>query len=165
MKQSTIKSKQDKQSQLQTWSLDKERLCNDFIDNRDQYINLITNQGDVFYCYMGENIGEEQCKYRPVVVVSKNLYNQNSSQVTIVPLSTTIKTKTFMKNGKRKRKLRIQTHFLLKQAKFQFLTQDSVAVCEQIKAVSKARLTHKLGSLDNEAMEEIKKRFNLLLDL
>jgi len=45
------------------------------------------------------------------------------------------------------------------------LTQDSVALCEQIRVIDKRRITRVLGHLDDPHMEEVAKALRVILGL
>lgn len=156
---------QRKKERIQSWVLDKERLSTNFINETENVRIKKIIKGGVYFCQIGENIGEEQCSNRPVLVISKDFYNQHSSQVTVVPLSTTVKMRNKKVKGFWKRQLATRTHYLLKKHDFNFLDKDSVAKCEQIRSVSKVRLTRKIGEIDPITFERVQKRVKDLLDL
>lgn len=71
---------------------------------------------------------------RPVVVVSNNMANMYSPVVTVVPLTTKI--------GKK----RLPTHVLVLSSG---LRNVSLALCEQLSALDKSRLTHYIGYISD----------------
>ena len=163
-----VTNQQDKSlktRRIKNWVLSKERISHDFIDNKSHIANIAVNIGDVFTCEIGENIGEEQCNSRPVLIVSKNFFNSNSSNVTIVPLSTSVKTRTIRRSGQLKTVLKYKTHYRLKKSDFSFLDRDSVVKCEHIRSLSKSRLVSKLGQIDETTLKRVQKRISELLDL
>lgn len=157
--------KNTKTTNLHSWLNKKEDLSHEFIENKESFQRQIISIGEIYTCEIGENIGEEQCNRRPVLIVSKTFFNNSSSQVTVVPLSETIRMKTVTRQGKRKRRMSMQTHYRLKQSDFNFLNADSAVKCEQIKSISKSRLVTKLGKIDTTTLHRIKKRISILLDL
>lgn len=158
-------AKQEKSTNINEWVLEKERISHNFIEEQDKIKGLQINLGDVYNCEIGENIGEEQCNSRPVLVVSKTFYNSRSSNVTVIPLSTTIRMRQVIKQGKTKNVLKVRTHFRLKKNDFPFLSADSVVKCEHIRSVSKSRLTSKLGQIDVTTLNKVQNRISDLLDL
>ena len=99
-------------------------------------------RGDIYMCEFpaAENIDSEQCKERPVIVGSNNRSNENSTLVTVVPLTGQSKTL-------------IPTHVIIKLSD----GKTNTALCEQIKTVSKSRL-HKLQDrLDRSYISAINK--------
>ena len=97
-------------------------------------------RGDVFYLTgtSGEVVGSEQNESRPCVIVSNNTGNRYSNIVEIVLLST-------------KNKHNLPTHCTV-LAKI-----PSIALCEQIKSVSKARLGEWTRKCTDEEMDAIDK--------
>lgn len=73
-----------------------------------------------------------QCGSRPVVIVSNDAANANSPVITVVPLTS------------QRHKLAMPTHVYLRG---QGLERDSIALCEQVMAVDKRRLTRRIGSV------------------
>lgn len=71
---------------------------------------------------------------RPVVVVSNNMANMYSPVVTVVPLTAKI--------GKK----RLPTHVLVLSSG---LHNVSLALCEQLSALDKSRLTHYIGYISD----------------
>ncbi|WP_158232125.1 type II toxin-antitoxin system PemK/MazF family toxin [Sporosarcina sp. P20a] len=157
--------KTEKSIRISDWKASKEKLAHHCIDNEQAIINMSVNIGDIFECFIGENVGEEQCNERPVLVVSKSLYNKSSGRVTVVPLSKNIRTKVVQKQGQSKTVLKVQTHLKLNKSQFPFLDSDSVAICEQVRTISKARLSKRLGSINYETSSRIKNKLKLLLDM
>ncbi|WP_195913932.1 type II toxin-antitoxin system PemK/MazF family toxin [Planomicrobium sp. YIM 101495] len=165
MSEQILKAKQSKSQSINSWVRDKERLSHDFIEDSINIKSKQINIGDIYTCEIGENIGEEQCNSRPVLVVSKTFYNNHSSNVTVVPLSKTILTKVVIKNGKRRTSLKVRTHFKLKKTDFPFLDADSAVKCEQIRSISKSRLSVKKGTIDTDTLKKVQTRLKDLLDL
>lgn len=137
----------DKEEKLDSWHNSKKEISGKWISNQKKYKNRKINQGEVYFCEIGENIGHEQNKHRPVLVVSENRYNKNG-MVTIVPLTKTLKKNS--KNGPVQK-----THYFLKQANNLFLHNDSAVLCEHVKSVSVSRIDNYLGKIN-------KKDFNLI---
>ncbi|MGE7621674.1 type II toxin-antitoxin system PemK/MazF family toxin [Viridibacillus sp. NPDC096237] len=155
----------EKKERIEQWKEIKLEISSNFIDDRETVKAIQINSGEIFECFIGENIGEEQCKTRPVLILSKTFYNNNSTQVLIAPLSTTIKTKKYTKGGNIKTRLSTRTHLLLKKDNFSFLKEDSVVKFEQIRSVSKVRFTNKLGSIDEKTLSVVKNRIKDLFDI
>lgn len=144
----SIQEKKDgKLAKLNEWNDLKEILGLEFYAKESTVKDIVINKGEIFNCLLGENIGHETNKKRPVLIISGDFYNRNMTVVTVVPLSTTIKRKTINKNGRRRSVLRYSTHIELKKEKYDFLDADSVVMLEQIKTVCKTRIAEKLGDL------------------
>ena len=74
--------------------------------------------------------------YRPVVIVSNNMANAYSPVVTVVPLTTKL------------HKKHLPTHVLVLTSG---LRTVSLALCEQLISLDKARLTHYIGYITDTA--------------
>lgn len=132
------------------------------------------NQGEIWYCDLGYNIGTEKNKMRPVLVISSNKVNR-SEKVVILCI-------TDAKNKINSRGLPFQDSWYLlyssttdenkkfKPARiifpnntpYNFLEKDSVVQCEEIKAVSKARFDFAkgcIGTLESVDLFHIKEKF------
>ncbi|MCU4798344.1 type II toxin-antitoxin system PemK/MazF family toxin [Bacillus cereus] len=162
----TISRKKDEKiNKLNEWREEKERLATTFFDNEHSIKEIKVSRGDIYNCYLGENIGHEQCKSRPVLIISSDFFNDRTSTVTVAPLSTTIVTKEIKKGGRPRRVLRFRTQYRLHQSKFNYLTEDSVVKLDQLKTVCKSRLLDKLGCLDERTQSDINKKVIEYLDL
>lgn len=157
--------KSNKIAKLNTWNADKEVLATNFFDNEHTIKNNKILKGEIFNCYIGENIGHEQSDNRPVLIISSNFFNDRTSTVTIAPLSTKIVTKTITKNGRTRKVLKFKTQYRLHKNKFPFLQNDSVVKLDQLKTVCKSRLKNKLGCIDGNTLNDINSKLNQYLDL
>ena len=115
---------------------------------KDNNAGMQVYRGDVFYLTgtSGEAVGSEQNESRPCVIVSNNTGNRYSNIVEIVLLST-------------KNKHNLPTHCTV-LAKI-----PSIALCEQIKSVSKARLGEWIRKCTDEEMDAIDKCLAISLGL
>ena len=96
--------------------------------------------------------GHEQAGNRPVVVVQSDVINSATSTVVIVPFTTNLR-----------RALLPSCHLV--RAGDGGLSQDSVALCHQLRVVDKSRLTTRLGALSAEAMQGISEKLLFSLAL
>jgi mRNA interferase MazF len=110
-------------------------------------------RGDVYEAVLDPPKGSEQSGRRPVVIVSRDAINQNASVVVVVPLT-----------GKENRKAIYPSQAEIR-AGDGGLKKDSVALCEQVRAISNARLTKSLGHLSNSAVVKIDAALKIALDL
>lgn len=94
-------------------------------------------RGDVFYVGKGNEVGTEQQGGRPAVIVSNNIANAHSGNVTVVFLTT-------------KPKADLPTHTMVTTTR-----EMSTALCENVTTVSKERLGNYLCSLKEEEMDRI----------
>ena len=110
-------------------------------------------RGDVLRANLNPPEGSEQDGIRPVVVISRDAINRSSPVVVIVPLTEAAnKTRTY------------PSHVRFK-AGTAGLTLDSIAICEQVRAISKSRLKSLLGKLNRAEMASIEAALKITLDL
>lgn len=157
--------KTDKLDKLTKWKEEKENLATSFFDREPNIINITALKGDIFNCYIGENIGHEQSNNRPVMIISSDSYNSRTSTVIIAPLSTKIRTKRVIKNGRPRIFLKFNSQYRLNKRDFDFLNADSVVKLDQLKTVCKSRLLEKIGCVDGEHLNRINKKISEYLDL
>jgi mRNA interferase MazF len=48
-------------------------------------------RGQIYYCDFGENIGSEQCKKRPALIIQTDTLNRSGSTVIVAPITSQIK--------------------------------------------------------------------------
>ena len=111
-------------------------------------------RGDIYRADLNPTEGSEQAGKRPVIVVSRNGINQSSPVVVIVPLT----------KFTQKKKI-YPSHHLIKTSQANGLDVDSIAKCEQIRAIAKSRLSHHLGSLSIEDLDKIDIALKIVLAL
>jgi mRNA interferase MazF len=130
------------------WAGDMMELC---IKERIVARKFFPKRGEVWTCNLGVNIGSELNKIRPVIVISNDIGNENSSLVTVVPISN--------------REERLPTHVALTQEDFKYIENHiaGTSMAEQIKAVSKARLGRKIGELHENTLKRIEQSVLLAL--
>jgi mRNA interferase MazF len=107
----------------------------------------------VYQAALDPSQGSEQAGTRPVIVVSRDAINKYSPVVVIVPVT------------KRSNKVRIlPSHVELKAGEGN-LQMDSVALCEQIRAIAVSRLIKNIGKLSSEKISELNGSLKITLDL
>lgn len=118
-------------------------------------------RGDIYSCYLGENIGHEKSRLegRPCVVISTDKINTRSSNIIVIPLTKNIK----YKDGSTKL-LRYEWNYILYKSKYP-LKYDSMAQCEDMRCISKIRLGAYIGHVDTKDMENLKKRLKITLQI
>ncbi len=110
-------------------------------------------RGDVFDARLNPTEGSEQAGVRPVIVVSRDAINQYSSVIVIVPV-------TSAKNVKRSYPNNVEI-----KAGQGGLTNDSVALGGQVRAIAKTRLLGQRGSLPPDVMTQVDRILKITLDL
>ena len=109
-------------------------------------------RGDVYMAGLDPVIGSEQGGYRPVVIIQNNTGNLHAPTVVAVPVTSS--------TGKPAR----PTHAPLPAGEGG-LWLDSIALCEQVRTLEKARLTRRLGAVSREALRAIERALQVSLDM
>jgi mRNA interferase MazF len=110
------------------------------------------SRGDVVLCDLNPVVGTEQAGVRPVVILQIDRANAVSPHTVIVPFTSKI------------RWALLPSHALV-PAGAGGLSQDSVALCEQIRVIDKSRIIKVLGHLDEPYLEEIARALRTILGL
>jgi mRNA interferase MazF len=97
--------------------------------------------------------GSAQAGFRPVIVVSRDAINQNSSVVICVPCTDAAHC------------ARIYPSQLLLKKGVGGLALNSVAMCEQIRAITGDRLSKYLGKLEQPVLRALDERLRIAFDL
>lgn len=90
-------------------------------------------RGDIVIADLGGATGSEQGKMRPVIVIQNDIGNKHSPTTIIVPLTS------------KKKKKGLKTHVLIEKTEENGLTEDSIALCEQVRTIDKKRIKAELG--------------------
>ena len=110
-------------------------------------------RGDVFKARLSPTEGSEQSGIRPVLVVSRDAINKNSSVIVVIPLKDA------------SNKARIYPSQILLHAGDAGLSLDSIALCEQIRSISKTRLIEHMGKLPRTQLASVEAAITIALDL
>ena len=142
------------------WVNKKLKLQNHFTKNNSSLTRWKVHRGQIYTCFLGENIGYEKSRMeaRPCLIVSTQSINDGGN-VVVVPLSKNIK---YISGTT---KLKYPYHYVLKKSDYPKLTCDSAIQCEDIRCVSKARLTTFVTNIDPKDMSQIKKRLRSALQI
>lgn len=111
------------------------------------------NRGDVYLADLTPTLGSEQLGFRPVVIVSRDAINRSSPVVIAVPL-------TSWTEGRR-----IYPSQVSIAAPEGGLSRDSIALGEQLRAMTRDRLSERWGSLGPAAMRRLDRALLITLDL
>lgn len=124
------------------WTYNKQTI----IDALPHNLNKKPRRGEIWTCQLGKNIGSEENKIRPVIIIQNNTGNEKSPTTIIVPISN--------------RPKKISVHIRLKNSDYalaegetEFIT--GTILCEQIKIVSKARLGRHIATLKDNFVSNI----------
>jgi mRNA interferase MazF len=110
-------------------------------------------RGSVVWIALDPARGAEVPKTRPCVVVSRDIANEVSPTVTVVPLSSV--------RGRAAERL-VQP---VLRAKESHLPKDSRALCDQVRTIDKGRLRRTAGVLSTDIMRRIDRGLLLHLGL
>ena len=99
-------------------------------------------RGDIFYADFGNGIGSEQKGYRPVVIIQNNIGNKHSSTVIVAAVST---------RKELRAKLPVHCHIGAESG----LDTPSTILLEQLRTMSKKRLTNYVGRLTDTKLAEL----------
>lgn len=139
--------------ELVAWSKDKQTMA----DTLWQNLKKKPRRGEIWTCELGRNIGSEENKVRPVIIVQNNTGNERAPTTIVVPISN--------------RQKRIAVHVVLKASDYVLMDKEAEPVtgtilCEQIKVVSKARLGRHVATLNKDFMVRVlDRRLKESLDL
>src|SRR5277367_1171619 len=110
-------------------------------------------RGEIYFAALDPISGSEQGGTRPVLIVSRDALNANAPIVIVVPLTS------------RDNKKRLYPTHLELTAGEGSLSKNSVALCEQVRAISKNRLTKRIGQVGSQRMSLIDATLMIALDL
>ena len=110
-------------------------------------------RGDVYQTELNPTDGSEQSGTRPAIIVSRDAINASSPVLIIVPLTC----------GSNKRFL-YPSHVEMRMGEAG-LTSDSVALCEQVRAIARTKLKKPLGHVSNQRMSQVNAALKIALDL
>jgi mRNA interferase MazF len=111
------------------------------------------HRGDVFLARLDPIEGSEQAGTRPVAVITRDAINDNSPVVVVVPF-------TDANNPKRI----YPSHVWLPRGSAG-LRMDSIAKCEQIRAIAVSRLISFCGKLSESQIAELEQAIRITLAL
>jgi len=110
-------------------------------------------RGSVVWVTLDPARGAEIPKTRPCVVVSRNIANELTRTVTVVPLSSV--------KGKAAERL-VQPILTTQESG---LPKDSRALCDQVRTVDKGRVSRTIGVLERAMMQKLDRGLILHLQL
>jgi mRNA interferase MazF len=119
--------------------------------------------GDIYFVTIDPNqtVGSEQHSRRPFIIVSRFLLNQRSTIVSGIPLTTTRAEET----SHPPHRIRIPANEIVRAVTFVGEIKNSVALTDQVRVLSKARLENKMGSLSDTALAAVGLGLVYLFDL
>lgn len=99
--------------------------------------------GDVVWVDLGKPCGSVQGGKRPAMIISNNKNNKYSPKVNVVPFSSS--------TNKIKNKSYLPIHISVSpdMEGVTGITQESVILCEDVRALDKSQIMYKTGHIDN----------------
>ena len=104
-------------------------------------------RGDIYYADLSPVVGSEQSGVRPILVIQNDIGNKFSPTIIGVPITS-------------KAKISMPTHIAIEGKKYG-LDKDSIILAEQIRTLDKSRLKDKVGKLDKQVLEQVKKAIEI----
>ena len=101
-------------------------------------------RGEIWLANLNPTQGSEQAGTRPVIIFQNNIVSQFSTTTIAIPLTTN------------QRRASLPICLLIHQGDGG-LTEDSVALCFQLRVLDKARLIRKLGELKPQTIADLEK--------
>ena len=106
-------------------------------------------QGEIWNANLNPTKESEQAGFRPVVIISGNLLNENLGTVIVIPLTSKVK--------------RYKGNPVLTPDKFNGLEKQSEMLVFHIRSVSKDRLVEKKGNISSDELNRAIKTLNDIL--
>ncbi|MBA2596295.1 MAG: type II toxin-antitoxin system PemK/MazF family toxin [Chloroflexia bacterium] len=107
--------------------------------------------GEVWQAELDPAVGHEQAGTRPVIIVSTDGFNQNSSRLVFVAPVT-----------RRDRRNPLHVPISASQSGLRY---SSLALCDAVRSISTDRLRFWIGTIDRSVMDEIGDRLRIVLRL
>lgn len=110
-------------------------------------------RGDVYLADLSPSRGSEQSGLRPVIVVSREAINRSSPVVVVVPCTSWSSER------------RVYPSQVVIRAPDGGLRGDSIALGEQVRAITRDRLGERWGSLEPATLRRLDQALLIVLDL
>lgn len=122
-----------------------------FIRGNEFKLNKLLERGDIISVDFGVNIGREKSGIRPAVVLSDVNSNGRSENIIVAPTTSYVNR---MRGG---RVDLFPSQFILSKKYYKQLDKTSIVQLEDIRSVSKKRITNFLGRLSDQSLEDMDK--------
>ena len=99
-------------------------------------------RGEIWLANLDPTQGSEQAGTRPIIIFQENTISKFTSTIVTIPLTTNL------------RRAALPTCLLISNEQGG-LSQDSVALCHQLRVLDKTRLIKRLGQLDSVAIADL----------
>jgi mRNA-degrading endonuclease toxin of MazEF toxin-antitoxin module len=139
--------------QLLSWTYKKLQLIEAYTTRAKEDQNLpYVKAGEIYYANLGINIGSEIDKERPVLIFqSDDRFIRQSNMTTVIPISSNTTAKPY-------RVIISESNITDNQG-----IKDSSILIQQIRSISKARLSQLCGRLKKQKLDEISNEVDKLL--
>lgn len=115
--------------------------------------HLIVKKGEIYNCNFGRNIGSEQDKLRPAIILQNDIGNVHSPTTVVAPITDEMKAK-------------LPTHIDIKELNPKCAVHGEVLI-EQLRCISKSRLANRLDivNTESEGWNKVIKALKIELDV
>jgi mRNA interferase MazF len=110
-------------------------------------------RGEIYLANLDPGSDSEQRGTRPVLIVSRDALNEHAPIVIVVTIT-----------GREHKRQLYPTHSEIKAGEGG-LTKDSVVLCEQVRAISRSRLTKRVGKVPAEVLQKTETALRIAMDL
>ncbi len=110
----------------------------------------VYNRGDVYLANLDPQKGSEQGGVRPVLILQTDLLNRVGNTVIVVPFTTNL------------RRAKLPSCVLVARGEGG-LTEDSVALCHQIRVLDKSGLRNYLGMVSVQTLKQVDEKLRFVL--
>ena len=113
---------------------------------------MSVKRGEIYYADLSPVVGSEQGGVRPVLIVQNDVGNRYSPTVIAAAITS------------QKEKAKLPTHIEI-NAQSCGLARNSTVLLEQIRTIDKRRLKEKMGTLDEQSMNQINSALSIRFGL
>ena len=131
--------------QLISWTRKKLEIIEAYlVRDKESQNQPYVSAGEIYYAHLGTNIGSEMDKERPVLIFqSDDRYIRQSNMSVIIPITSNLSVRPY--------RVRISPSDISDNKGI----YDSVVLIQQIRSISKARLSQLWGKLSKEKLDEV----------
>jgi mRNA interferase MazF len=110
-------------------------------------------RGEIYLVALDPTVGHEIKKTRPALVIQNDVSNEYSGTTIVIPITSTVRLPLS------------PTHIVLLKGAPSGLNVTSVAICEQMRVVDRARLVKHIGYLDAKLITQLDEAIAITLAL
>ncbi len=116
-------------------------------------MNKLPKHGEIWLLDWSPSRGSEQAEFRPALIIQTDAANSNPGYPDTIVLAISTKGKP------------VPFHVAISPKRQNGLTEASFIKCEQLLTVAKERLIRRLGVIDKEELQQVKRAVRLVLDV